>query len=77
MRNTGKTIETPGYNAVPVCNGIKDDVYTEVDNSTHHEEDSVVLKGVKQKQDYEVEATSVFSVLRLAPPVTAQVESDI
>ena len=43
------------------------------DNSTQHEEDSVVLIGVKQKQDHEVEAKPAFPVLRLAPPVTTQV----
>ena len=60
-RIRGKTTEITGYNAVPV--------YT----STQHEEDSVVLTGVKQKQDWEVDAMSTVSVLRLAPPVTTQV----
>ena len=68
-RNKGKTMETPGYNAVPVCTGDRDDVYMEEDNSIQHEEDSVVLTGVKQKQDHEVEAKSTFPVLRLTPPV--------
>ena len=54
-RNRDKTMETPGYNAVPVCTGDRDDVYMEDDNSTQHEEDSVVLTGVKQEQDLEVE----------------------
>ena len=27
--NRAKTMETPGYNAVPVCTGDKDDVYLE------------------------------------------------
>ena len=62
-------METPRYNDVPVCTGDRDDVYIEEDNSTLHVEDSVVLTGVKQKQDHEVEAKLVFSVLRLAPPV--------
>ena len=46
-------METPGYSAVPVYTGDRDDVYMEEDNSTQHEEDSVVLTGVKQKQDHE------------------------
>ena len=66
-------MKTPRYNAVPVYTGERDDVYMEVDNSTQHEENSVVLTGVKQKQDHEVEAKSPFPVLRLAPPVTTQV----
>ena len=45
----------------------------EEDNSTQHEENSVVLTGVKQKQDHEIEAKSAFPELRLAPPVTTQV----
>ena len=65
-------METPGFNAVPVCTGGKDDVYTE-DNPTHHEEHSLVHMGVKEKQDHEVEVKSAFPVLRLAPPVTTQV----
>ena len=69
-RNRHKTMETPGYNALPVYAGDGDDVYTREDNSTLHEEDSVVSTGVKQKQDHEVEAKSAFSVLWLAPPVT-------
>ena len=36
--------------------GDRDNVYMEEDNSMQHEEDSVVLTGVKQKQDHEVEA---------------------
>ena len=72
-RNKGKTTETPGYNTVPVYTGDRDDVYMEEDNSTQHEEDSVVLTGVKLGQDHEVEAKSAFHVLRLAPPVTTQV----
>ena len=38
-RNRGKTMETPGYNAVPVCTGDRDDIYMEEDNSMQHEED--------------------------------------
>ena len=72
-RNRGKTMETAGYNAVPVYSMDRDDVYMEKDNSTQHEEDSVVLTGVKQKQDNEVEAKPAFPVLRLVPPVTTQV----
>ena len=72
-RNRGKTIETPGYNAVPVYNGDRDDVYMEEDISMQHEEDSFLPTGVKQKQDHEVEAKSAFPVLRIAPPVTTQV----
>ena len=72
-RNSGKTMETPGYNAVPVCTGDRDDVYKEEDNSMQHEEDSVGLKGVNQKLDYAVAAKPAFLVLRLAPPVTTQV----
>ena len=66
-------METPGYNAVPVCTGDKDDVYMEEDSSTQHEEDSVVLTCVKQKQDHEVETKVAYLMLRLAPPVTTQV----
>ena len=55
-RNRGKTMETPEYNAVPVCTQDRDDVYIEEDNFTWHKEGSVVLMGVKQKQDHEVEA---------------------
>ena len=51
----------------------RDDVYMEEDNSTQHKEDSVVLTGMKQKQDHEVEAKSAFPVLRIGPPVTTQV----
>ena len=58
------------YNVVPVYTGDRDDVYMEEDNSTQHEEDSVVLTGVKKKQDHGVEAKSAFPVLRLVPPVT-------
>ena len=72
-RNRGKTMEIPGYNAVPVYTGDRDDVYMEEDNSKQHEWDSVVLIGVKPKQDHKVEAKSAFPVLRLAPPVTTQV----
>ena len=72
-RNRGKTMGTPGYNVVQVCTGNKDDVYTEEDNSTQHEKDSVVLMGVKEKQEHEVEAKSAFPVLWLVPPVTTQV----
>ena len=57
---------------MPVCTGESDDVYIEDGNSMPHEEDSVVLTGVKQKQDHEVEATSAFPVLRLEPPVATQ-----
>ena len=48
-RNRAKTMETPGYNAVKVCTGDKDDVYMEEDNSKQHEKDLVVLTVVKQK----------------------------
>ena len=40
-------METPGYSAV--WTGDRDDVYMEEDNSMQHEEDPVVLTGVKQK----------------------------
>ena len=40
-------METPGYNAVPVCTADRDDVYMEEDNSAQHVEDSVVLTGLK------------------------------
>ena len=63
-------MEAPGYNPVPVYNGDRDDVYMEEDNSTQNEDDSVVLIGVKQKENHEVEAKSVFPVLRLPSPVT-------
>ena len=66
-------METPGYNAVPVCIGERDDVYMEEDNSMQHEDNSVVLTHVKQKWDHKVEAKQAFSVLRLAPPVMTQV----
>ena len=66
-------METPGYNAVPVCTGDRADVYMEEDNSMQHEVDSLVLTDVKQKQDHEVEAKSAFTVLRLVPAVTTQV----
>ena len=66
-------METPRHNAVPVCTGGRNDVYMEEDNSTLHEEDSVVITSVKQKQDHEVETKLAFPVLRLAPPVTTQV----
>ena len=56
-------MEIPRYNAMAVSTGDKDDVYKEEDNSTQHEEDSVVLTGVKQEQDHEVEAKSAFPVL--------------
>ena len=65
-------METPGYNAVPVCTVDRDHVYTG-DNSTQHEEGTVALTGEKQKQDHEVEAKSLLPVLRIAPPVTTQV----
>ena len=71
--NRGKTMETPGYNAVPVYIGDGDDVYMEEANSMQHEEDSIVFTGVKLKQDHEVKAKSALLVLRLAPPVTTQV----
>ena len=48
-RNRGKTMDTPWYNAVPVYTGDRDDVCMEEDNSTQHEEGSVVITGVKQK----------------------------
>ena len=41
-------------------------------NSTQHEEGSVVLTGVKHKEDHEAEVKSAFPVLRLASPVTTQ-----
>ena len=66
-------MESPGYNSVPVYTGDRDDVYMEESNSMQHEEHSVVLKGVKQKQDNEVEAKSGFPVLRLTRPVTTLV----
>ena len=72
-RNRGKTMEIHGYNAVPVCTGDRDDVYMEEDNSTQHKEDSVVLTGVKQEWNHEVEAKSAFPVLRLASLITIQV----
>ena len=72
-RNKGKTLETPGYNAVPVSTGDQDDVYMEEDNSTPDEEDSVVLTCVKEKQNHELEAESAFPVLRLEPPVITEV----
>ena len=46
-RNRGKTVGTLGYSAVPVYTGDRDDVHMEEDNSTYHEEDSVVFTGVK------------------------------
>ena len=49
-RNRGKTMETTGYKAVPVCTGDRDDVYMEEDNSMQHEDDSVVVTGVKQSR---------------------------
>ena len=49
-----KTMGTPGYNDVPVYTGDTDNVYMEEDYSTQNEEASVVLTGVKQKQDHEV-----------------------
>ena len=66
-------MEAPGYNAVPVCAGDGDAVYMEEDTYIQHEEDSVVLIGLKQKQDHKVEAKSAFLLLGLAPPVTTQV----
>ena len=42
-------METPGYNAVPVYTWDRNDVYMEEDNSMLHEEDSVVLTGMKSK----------------------------
>ena len=48
-RNRGKTIGTPGYTAVQVHTGDTDVVYMEENNSTQHEDDSVVLTDVKQK----------------------------
>ena len=74
-RNRGETMETPGYNAVPVYIWDRDDIYSEEDNSTQHEEHSVILTGVKQKHNHEVEAQSALPVLRLVPPVTTQVYS--
>ena len=65
-------METPGYNAVPVYTGDRDDVHIVEDNSTQHE-DSVVLIGVKQKQDHKVKAKLSFSMIRQAPPVTTEV----
>ena len=66
-------METSGYNAVPVSTGNKYDVYMEDNNSQQHEKDSVVLTGVKQKQDQEDKARLAFPMLRLAPPFTTQV----
>ena len=63
----------PVYNALPVYTQNRGDVYMAEDNAMQHEEDSVVLTGMKQKQDYEMEAKSAFCVLRLAPPGTTQV----
>ena len=40
-------METPEYNALPVCTGDRDDGYMEEDNFTKHEEDSGVLTDVK------------------------------
>ena len=65
-RNRSKTVETPGYNAVSVYTGDRDDIYMEENNSTQHEQDSVVLIGVKWKQDYEVEARWAFPFLRFS-----------
>ena len=64
-----KTMEKPGYHAMLVYT----DVYMEEDNSTQHEEDSVAIIGMKEKQDLKVEAKSAFPVVRLAPSVTTQV----
>ena len=72
-RNRGKTMETPGYNDMPVCIGNKDDVYMEEDNSTQHEKDSVVLTGVMQKQDQVKKSKSAFPVLRPTLPITTEV----
>ena len=44
-RDRGKSRETTGYNAVPVCTGDKDYVYMKED-----EEDSVVLTGVRESR---------------------------
>ena len=66
-------METPGYNAMPVYTGDRGDVYMEEDNSMQHEEESVVLTGLKEKQGHDMKAKSVFPVLRLAPPGTTQV----
>ena len=43
-RSRAKITETPGYNAVPVCTGDKDNVYMEEDNSTQHEKYSLSLQ---------------------------------
>ena len=72
-RKTGKTTDTLGYNAVPVCTEDKHYVYLEEDNSTQHEKDSGVLTGVKQKQHQKEEVKSTFLVLKLALPVKTQV----
>ena len=45
-RNRSQTTEIPGD---------RDDICMEEGNPTQHEEVSVVLTGVKQKQDHEVE----------------------
>ena len=58
---------------MPVISGERDDVYMEEDNSTQYEEDSIVLTGVKQKKNHEVEFKSAFPVLRLEHPVTTEV----
>ena len=42
-------METPWYNAIPVYTVDRDDIYIGEDNSTHHKEDSAVLRSVKQK----------------------------
>ena len=41
-------MEAPWYNAVPVYTEDRIDVYMEGDNCMQHEEDSVVLTGVRQ-----------------------------
>ena len=71
-RNRGKTTETLG---TMLCQSIvgteKMSIWKKIiPNSTWHEEDSVVITGVMQKQ--EVEAKSTFPALRLEPPVTTQ-----
>ena len=66
-------MKTPWHSILQVYTGDRDDVYMEENNSTQHEEDSVVLTGVKQMQDHEVEAKSASPVLQLAHPVTKQV----
>ena len=72
-RNRGKNNGDTWVQCMPVYTGDRDDVYMEEENSTQHEEDSLVLTDVKQRQDHELDTKSAFFVLRQAPPVTTQV----